>query len=554
MTRIPLRLKSAALVFALALVTRVLFLYATSDRGWPHSVFYEGDATVFARWAQALDRGEPFEFDLPMRTPAVAFALHWLAPGVIAAPFTLLKLLWCAISAATCAMVFAVVERERSARAAWIASILTCFSFGAYELATSLNSEAPYAFLLVLLLGATLRWVRGPGPLLALAIGVLHGIALLLRAEHTLLLAGFLLWCGLALRNRRAWVGLALTAAAALLVCLPWVWRSHLATQRFNAVAAEAIDFQAAVPPWTDDAREFLGGLPAFAREGNFAYASFLARSKAVKEVDRAYLERYFDEQFAYVPEPLAEWTLASSKGALDFALANHPESRGGFSRAALFDGTDAAPEFAFGRPSHLKLYNHGVDVGLGWIRADFGAWGRLAGQKFERFFAGATLGFTAYDLPHSRANLRRPVDLATPIESSTVFRVLLAIGVLWGMLLAWRGGLGGLCLLVIGYKLVITALYYGYARQAVSIQAVFFVFAAIAIDALLTRVKLPAKLTLGLGLATVIGLLGCDISNFGADTAYDIRATDPKTVISTTAEWGTGAFECTEEIQITPR
>src|SRR6186713_424667 len=113
MTRARARLLGAAAVFALAMAVRVLFLYATSDRGWPHSAWYEGDAPMWVRWARALERGEPFEFDLPMRTPGVAFLLHWL-PGKLAAPFTALKLAWCALSAATCALLFPIVERAAS--------------------------------------------------------------------------------------------------------------------------------------------------------------------------------------------------------------------------------------------------------------------------------------------------------------------------------------------------------------------------------------------------------------------------------------------------------
>ena len=116
MTRTHARLISTIVVFAIAMTVRVLFLYSTNDHAWPHSALYEGDAPVWARWAQALDRGEAFEFDLPMRTPAVAYALHWLVPGVLAAHFTILKLAWCAMSAATCAMLFAIVECEVSAR------------------------------------------------------------------------------------------------------------------------------------------------------------------------------------------------------------------------------------------------------------------------------------------------------------------------------------------------------------------------------------------------------------------------------------------------------
>src|SRR5688572_15074483 len=80
-------------VFAIALLVRLLFLSGSADRGWPHSVYYEGDAPEWVRWANALDRGERYEFDLPLRSPAVAYLMHWLWPGQAHAPFTTTKVL-----------------------------------------------------------------------------------------------------------------------------------------------------------------------------------------------------------------------------------------------------------------------------------------------------------------------------------------------------------------------------------------------------------------------------------------------------------------------------
>ncbi len=554
MIRVSSSVRNAAIVFAIAMFVRVLFLYSTSDHGWPHSVLYEGDAPVWVRWAQALDRKEVFEFDLPMRTPAIAYALHWLRPEIAAVPFTSVKILWCAISAFTCAMLYAVVARRVSTRAAWIAAGLLCFSFGSYELATSLNNEAPYAFVLVLLIGATLRWAEEPRAHLAIAIGVLHGIALLLRAEHALLLAGFLIWCGFATRNAGSRRSMVLTVAAALAICLPWTWRSHVATKRFNEVETSSIDFGRAVPPWSAQAQDYLRQLPAFARDGNFKHVQFLAQTSAKEHVERADLEEHFAKLFGYVPQSLSEWTLVCSKGALDFALANHPACDGGFARAALLDGTDPDPQFAFGRPSHLKLYNHGYAVGLASIRADFSAWTRLVGKKLERFCAGATLGWSAYDLPYGRASRRWPVDLATPLDANLFCRMVIGLAILGGILLSWRRNIGALCLIVIAYKLLVTVLFYGYARQAVSIAPVFYVFAAIAIDAALVRLACPARLATGLGVGIVLALVGCDIARSRSSNNFDIRAVGKDNRIERTPQWGPGAFETFGEIEILPR
>ena len=554
MVRLPATLRSTAIVFALALLVRVLFLYATSDHVWPHSALYEGDAPVWVRWAQSLGRGEAFEFDLPMRTPAIAFALHWFVPGILAAAFTLLKLVWCMISAATCAMLFVIVQRELSTRIAWIASMLLCFAFGSYELATSLNNEAPYAFLLVLLLGATVRWIEAPRALLALAIGVLHAVAMLVRAEHALLIAAFLLYAALATRSWRAAGSLVLVPAMAVCVCLPWIWRSHAAAVRFNTIETTPIDFANADPPWTMEAQAVLSSLPAFARQGNFAFIQSVSKSSGKTRVDRVDVNGFFRDKFGYVPEALSTWTLISSKGALDFALANHPASDGGFSLAALQDGFDAQPEWSFGRPSHLRLYNHGYEVGWNWIRADFRAWSRLVLKKFERFFDGVTLGWTAHDLPYGRSSKRAPVDLATPILGNQVCAILIPAVILAGMFLGWRRNLAALCLIVIASKLIVTVAYYGYARQAVSIEPAWFLFAAIAIDALLSRLHCTERTASALGITIIVALLGCEVHSFRGSHAFEIRPKHPEARITRTPEWGPGAFETFDEIELRPR
>jgi hypothetical protein len=546
--------RGALLVFALALAVRALFLFATSDRGWPHSAFYEGDAPVWARWAAALDRGEPFEFDLPMRTPGVAFLLHWATPGNVAPPFTAWKLVWCALGAATCAALFAVVRGTLGSRTAWIAALFATFGFGSYQLATSLNGEAPYALLLVLLVGATARWSEAPRGSLALALGVLHGAALLLRAEHALLLVLFLAWGVLATRSAAGWRTSALIAAVAVLACAPWSLRSRAAAQRFNAVEEHPVDFALAQPPWSAEAQAFLLSLPAFAREGNFAYAQYLAASSGKSSVELGDLERYFDQRFGYRPEPLAEWTLVSSKGPLDFALANHPASDGGFSRAALLDGLDPAPEFAFGRPSHLKLYNHGYAAGFAWIRADPAAWLGLVGRKLERFFAGAALGWTAWDLPHGRDLRRRPVDLAVPLAPSVLAQACLAACVAAGVWLAGRTTVGALCLIVIAHKLAIAVLFYGYARQAVSIHFAFAVLAAVALDALLARARVPERVAAGSLVALAAVFLAGDVAYVSRSRDFDVRPAHPNAVIGRTPEWGAGAFEAVDEVEILPR
>src|SRR5687767_6945424 len=98
-------LQWAAIVSAVALLVRLLFLLSSPDRNWPHSVYYEGDAPQYwVKWATALEQDKPFEFGLPLRSPAVAYSMHWIPGG--SHNFLMMKTLWCVISALTCGLAY----------------------------------------------------------------------------------------------------------------------------------------------------------------------------------------------------------------------------------------------------------------------------------------------------------------------------------------------------------------------------------------------------------------------------------------------------------------
>src|SRR5262245_25530681 len=63
----------ALVVFALALVLRLLFWRATEDRAWPYSVAFKGDAALWLEYAGALREGRPFELGLPIHPPGAAW-------------------------------------------------------------------------------------------------------------------------------------------------------------------------------------------------------------------------------------------------------------------------------------------------------------------------------------------------------------------------------------------------------------------------------------------------------------------------------------------------
>ncbi len=550
-------LLGAGAVFAVALALRLVFLFRSADAAWPHSALYEGDAPVWARWAKALGKGERFEFDLPMRPPGMAWLMHWL--GADAAPFTGMKVLWCVISAATPALLWLVMARWFGRRAAWVAAALLAVSFGSFELATSLNNEAPYALLVTAIVGATLAWCDHPTWRWAVALGLLNGAALLLRAEHALLVALLLAYGAWRSRGAVGWwcavgqAALAVTVTAAC--CVPWTLRSHAAAERFNTVVDQQIPYRTMQPRWTPGAEAYLESLPAFARADNFAMMSMLGQKGGAATVQEADVRGFFAQGWGYVPEPVAEWSLVSMKGPLDFALANHPLADGGFTRAGLADVQSAAPEFAFARPSHLRMVNHGYAMGWEWITADPGRWRLLVREKLQRFADGVTLGLFVSDWPYAGGmHERRPVDVVTPVRGQAYWWQALVLALLAaGTVVALRARGGAAWVLVVLYKVLVTVAFYGYARQATSIAPATFAVIALGVDAAVTLVLARfAAGGHGAGMRWAGAAIGAVLVAGAAWSAWlppsvGIRTRQPEGKMVTAPEFGAGAFESTD-------
>ncbi len=462
------------------------------DRSWPHSTYFEGDAPLFADWAAALDRDAPFEAGLPLHSPATAYLLHWFGPQAaddagrpILRDFTSMKIAWCAASAATSGLLF-LAARPLGRRTAILASMLHAASFGTSVLATSLNNECLYGLVLVSVVGGTARWMKHPGAAAALALGALHGAATLLRAEHPLLL--FLLACVMVysagIRRWPTWAALAAMGVGLFGVCVPWMLKSRAAIAAFNARENPPVDFSSAPVRWSDDARAFLETLPAFARADNLQFISVSLARQGRSEVNAADVRRFLMDEFGYIPQPISRWGLISCQGPLAFALANHANAGGGFSKAALDARFGPDPRLQFSLPTHLRLVNEGYAVGWQAIRRDPVAWLGLVLQKLERFGRGACLGFSAANWPLGREGPRPAVDmLAPPLKTVVAWSVGLGVCFIAGLIVAARRRVAGLWLLVVAYKLCVTVAYFGYARQAASISPAFFVVLALAVD-----------------------------------------------------------------------
>ena len=550
-----------AVVIALVVFPlRVAFLLHSPDTAWPHSMLYEGDAPVWATWANHLMRGEPFEADLAFRTPGVAFPLQWF--GWVEPPFTSAKLLWCAISAATPAALYLVLARWHSRRSGIIASVLLALSFGSFAIATSLNNEVPYALLLVLISGATLAWADRPAWHWSIPLGALHATSLLLRAEHLLLVAlllGYMIVAGRSAGVRRVLVQVTVTTTTIALLCLPWTLRTHDAARRFNN-EAPTIPYDSMWPEWKPSAITAFEGLPGFARAPNFSALCAFSLRNRWKEVTDAEVRAYFGNEWKSTPECLPEWSIISMKGPLDFALANHFDADGGFSRVGLGDAFDPNPDFSFARPSHNALVIHGYGIGLDSIRSDPKHWLGLVREKLLRFNDGLVVGLFAHNWPHAVELDRKPIDVATHVRGDAPWWTAL-------MLLSIASGAGIACVrradvvwvLMLAYRVAVVIGFYGYARQAIAIAPVTLALSAIAIDAacvkfvhIADRPRLHAIARWSTFFAT-FALLALAAKSAWSPPRLLARPFADDAKINSTPHWGEGAFESTDRLLLVP-
>jgi len=558
-------------VFVIALAVRLLFLISSPDRSWPHSIYYEGDAPEWVSYATALELHQPYEFGLPLRSPAVAHVLRVLAPHLAEHmkadghySFVWIKALWCVCSALSCALAYLAFASALPRRVALLAAGMCDFSFASYVTATSLNNETLYTLALMAIALSTVSLARRPCIFTALGLAVMHGLATLIRPEHTLLLLLLLGYVAItwivAPRAKekftlwRASAILATVLLGSILVCLPWsVSRSH-AIQRFNDTAAVPPDYDRAAVAWSAEARAMVDSFPPFARHDNFVYVTAVCHAKGEHQVTAKQVRQTLMDEFGALPEPLSRWIFVSSQGPLSFALANHPAAGGGFSKAALLNphfGGD--PKLNLTMPSHLRLYNHGYAVGLGYIASDINGWLKNVGLKLSHFGDGITLGFAAWNLPIGRTLVRRPVDLATAEEGAVpIWRIAVLALIGLGMAVAVMGRMAGIWFLIILYKVIVIILFYGYARQAAAILPAFYLFIALAFDQIgrwgSTRFKPSRRMKL-LAVGTVLGGLLC-IEIAAATFKMPLAIDGP---IRTTPQWGQDAFESYQTIRIKP-
>jgi hypothetical protein len=517
----------ALLLFTAALVARLLFWRATPDRDWPYTAYFKGDAPVWLEYASALQRGESFELGLPIHPPGAGYliALVWNGqPSGI--PF--LRFIWCLLGAATVVIAYSAAGRSFGPAVGYLAGAFAAASTGLLLLSTSLNNETPYLFLacaslwLFEDLRQSPRWTR-------LAVWcALNGVACLFRVEHLLfflLMLAFLavLWWraeGQASGRPgpvRRLAPVAVSIGFFLLPLLPWHLKSWAAIERFNVQlrrlapveesAVRGVEEAASGISWNAEAQRKREELPGFVRRTGAAFVLATVAYRGGREL-RGEDFRILEEAFGYFPRPLASFPFVSSYGPLNFYLANHPGATGGFDRSPLekppplTGGAERFPPFlvqglppeqlSFVYPAHLRLFNEGYSLAGRWIADHPGEFARLAARKLAIFWSGAALGCTGYNLPLGPSGLRRSVDLVVPESGgiTTVWRVaILGICVL-GLAAGWRRIALWPWLLFLASKIVVTVLFFGYARQGAAVIPVLALLSALAAERwLLARV-----------------------------------------------------------------
>ena len=509
----PTRKVGLALFF-LAFALRLLFWQATPDAAWPHSAYYKGDAPTWLAYATALQQDQPFELGLPLRPPGNGFLIAELWNGKVSGIATL-KFIWCLLGALTVVLLYGAVLRGIGFGAAVVAGLFAAVSTGLMVLSTSLNNETPYLFLVA----ATLYlWpsVRREG-----AGGAL------VRVEHILYFALLGVWqvgerwqaleMPAARRAGAVFRSLAPVVIAFVVVLAPWHLRAWSACRDFNRVEPEVnaatarvfaqLDQALAGIHWDEEARAEMSRMPAMSRRN---MEHFVAATMAVRGERRVTVEsvQVVDEAFGRRPEPISEHPFVALYGGLNFFLANNPHAPAGFGRGPLDEPPPLAggpsryptmllaglppPDLALSYPPHLAAVNHGYGMGFEWIRTEPGAFLALAGRKLSVFWSGASLGFGGYNLPTGIDGLRRRVDLVVPEENALVggWRLLWLAVAFFG-LWAGRGRLPELVpwFALILTKLVVTVVFFGYARQGASVIPVVGLAFALALGRLFPAV-----------------------------------------------------------------
>lgn len=490
----------AGVAFVVAAALRILFWLATQDRGLAHSAAFRGDAPLWLEYARWFQGGPLFELGLPIHPPGTAWLVSALWDGTPDGVFAL-RLAWSLMGAGAVALFTVAIHRSFGSRPAWIAGMLMAASTGLIVLSSSVDAETPYLVLVALTI---VLWPAAGRSRPALVIvSLVHALACLVRVEHALFYAMFLI---VAFRGstdvlRRV----ALSVAVVAVALTPWHLRAWSRIERFNVETpadestwtAERVMASLGEQAWDDEARAEAARLPAFARPTATVFVAATVAHRGRKAIAARDFE-ILDDAFGYRPRPIGPRPFVSLYGPLNFALANDPRGDGGFTRALLEDpprlsrARSAYPEalvaglppadLSFVYPPHLALVNNGYRIALqSMARAPIPHL-QLVRRKLHRFVQGAALGFTGYGLPLGGASEPHAVDLALPSPGvrSWLWFGLVVVACAAGFASARGNPSLTPWLVFAGCKVTTAVAFFGYARQGAQIVPVVALLAAL--------------------------------------------------------------------------
>jgi len=221
-------------VFGWTLLVHLVYLKGDLLFAKPVSAFFFGDGLHFLETARHLAEGTTaLGGKLPFHPPLVTWLLLplWRLFSDPEPVYVASKAMMAVFNAGSFAVLYLWL-RERVDHAFWIALLLP-LGFGELLLSSVANSEAPYRFLVFVLLYLGLRGGWWP-----LAGGLLHGLAALTRAEHLAILALVVAVTAVSPRHRRF---AALTALGAFLLIAPYTARNAVDVGAYNEAYAETL-------------------------------------------------------------------------------------------------------------------------------------------------------------------------------------------------------------------------------------------------------------------------------------------------------------------------
>jgi len=399
------------LILLFALLIRILFIRSVIDRDWPFSVFYYGDSNHYHLYAMALLHGELYDQGIPFHPPFYAWFLSAiykiLGPPVSSGyPY---KFWMAVISSITVAFTWLWWRKAIGEFWSWIGAALLCFHFGWLLFSATFANEVLYCLFLSATAG--LLWLRGKTFSWrdAAVLGVLTGVAALTRGEHSSLWPFFLLYLWIrrdrTVSSRNHFARWGLAVAISLVVLIPTTVRNWLVLSAHNQKTSHL--------------------------------------------------------------EPLSRFVPVTSYGPVNFALANSDSADGGFT-PDLITQLDGDGGINMENAGHRKLYIHGYSIGIAWIKQNPDKAFQLFLRKFNRWLDGFRIGFGVSNFPGGLAGNRPPVDLFVPNNTFAKWPgvLLLAIGIFFSMKKEHRAY--SICSLILLHRLILTELFFGYARGLV--------------------------------------------------------------------------------------